>query len=79
MRLTFRKAKRERFQQQRYEVVLDGEVVGCIQYSVQKEGSRWFWYTLGWKKHRNTVGVENSAVDLEGCKTECKQFFRLED
>ena len=71
-RLTFRKTKQP-FQVALYEIRLGGEKVGCIQYT--HNGSRWYWYTNGWSEYRNTITIQGSATDLEGCKDECRRFF----
>lgn len=71
---TFRKEKPERLMVPGYEVRRGGEVVGVIAYGY----GRWYWYSLNWHKSINTFSDKSSAQTVEGCKSECKEFFKDE-
>jgi len=71
IRVSFRKNKKERFGRDSYTVNVNGTEAGRITNA----GDRWYWYSLNWPVKRNTYSDSKSAVTLEGCKYECKQFF----
>ncbi len=72
-RITFRKVIRP-FELPHYGIYRGGKHVGWISIS----DGRYYWYCVnrGREAPHNTLCIPNSAVTLDGCKDEIREFFK---
>jgi hypothetical protein len=76
VRVTFRKrTNRVMFRHlEDVSVRIGGKDVGVISYCQQR--GRHYWYATKHREQYNSLWFEGSATDLDGCKAECRAFFR---
>ena len=68
-RITFRKGKRDRFQDKFYEVSHSGKVVARIQ---ELRSGGFFWHTT----NGGGINTSSTPASLEACKEQVKEHFK---